>query len=155
MPHSEYIKRFVLEDFGLKFYYDSDEKYNILTLIEKTYGFNIPIPFFTLVLNKTSGEWLDLGTLNIIFELGGSLDKLEIITNYSFTTTLPNGLETYKTNVKEILNIRSEFSTNRDLNLKLYYSNIFSKRNHIIDWDDINNQFYTYLATLLIELDPL
>ena len=31
MPHSEYIKRFVLEDFGLKFYYDSDEKYNILT----------------------------------------------------------------------------------------------------------------------------
>ena len=36
MPHSGYIKRFVLEDFGLKFYYDSgDEKYNISTLIEK------------------------------------------------------------------------------------------------------------------------
>ena len=35
MPHSGYIKRFVLEDFGLKFYYDSDEKCNILTLIEK------------------------------------------------------------------------------------------------------------------------
>ena len=37
---------------------------------------------------------IDLGTLNIIFEWGGLLDKREIITNYSFTTTLPNGLET-------------------------------------------------------------
>ena len=57
MPQSGYIKRFVLEDFGLKFYYDSgDEKYTIPTLLEKTYGFNVPVPFFTLVLNKTSGE---------------------------------------------------------------------------------------------------
>ena len=72
MPHSGYIKRFVLEDFGLKFYYDSgDEKFHTPTLIEKTYGFNVPVPFFTLVLNKTSGEWVDLGTLNIIFERGG------------------------------------------------------------------------------------
>ena len=94
MPHSGYIKRFVLEDFGFKFYYDSgDEKYTIPTLIEKTYGFNVPVPFFTLVLNKTSVEWVDLGTLNIIFERVGFQP---IITNYSFTTTLPNGLETYK-----------------------------------------------------------
>ena len=156
MPHSGYIKRFVLEDFGLKFYYDSgDEKYTILILIEKTYGFNVPVPFFTLVLNKTSSEWIDLGALNIIFEWGGLLDKRKIITNYSFTTTLPNGLETYKINVKDVLNIRSEVSTIRDLDLKVYYSNTFSKRNHIIDWDDINDQFYTYLATILIELDPL
>ena len=91
MPHSGYIKRFVLKDFGLKFYYDSgDEKYTIPILIEKTYGFNVPVPFFTLVLNKTSGEWLDLGTLNFIFERGGLLDdKREIITNYSFTTIPP------------------------------------------------------------------
>ena len=158
MPHSGYIKRFVLEDFGLKFYYDSgDEKYTIPTLIEKkkTYGFNVLVQFFTLVLNKTSGEWLDLGTLNIIFEKGGLLDKREIITNYSFTTTLPNGLETYKINVKDVLNIISEVSTTRDLDLKVYYSNTFSKRNHITDWDDINDQFYTYIVTLLIELDPL
>ena len=40
MPHSGYIKRFVLEDFGLKFYYDSgDEKYTIPTLIEKNIWF--------------------------------------------------------------------------------------------------------------------
>ena len=113
----------------------------------------VPIPFFTLVLNKTSGEWPDLGTLNIIFERVGLLDKREIITNYSFTTTLPNGLETYKINVKDVSNIRNEVSTIRDLNLKVYYSNTFSKRNHIIDWDDI--KFYTYLTTILIELDPL
>ena len=153
MPHSGYIKRFVLEDFGLKFYYDSgDEKYTIPTLIEKTYGFNVPVPFFTLVLNKTSGEWVDLGTLNIIFEKGGFQP---VITNYSFTTTLPNGLETYKINVKDILNIRSEVSTIRNENLKVYYSNTFNKRNYNIEWDDINNEFYTYLATILIELDPL
>ena len=40
MPHSGYIKRFVLEDFGLKFYYDSgDENYDIPTLIEKNIWF--------------------------------------------------------------------------------------------------------------------
>ena len=157
MPHRGYIKRFVLEDFGLTFYYDSaGEKYTIPTLIEKTYGFNVPVPFFTLVLFQTSGARVDLGTLNIIFERGGLLlGKQEIITNYSFTTTLPNGLETYKINVKDIINIRSELSTIRDLALKVYYSNTFSKRNHIIDWDDINDQFYIYLATILIELDPL
>ena len=111
MPHSGYIKRFVLEDFGLKFYYDSDEeKYTIPTLIEKTYGFNVPVPFFTLVLFKTSGR-VDLGTLNIIFERGGLLNEQGIITNYSFTTTLPNGLETYKIDVKDVLNIRSEIIT--------------------------------------------
>ena len=153
MPHSGYIKRFVLKDFGLKFYNDSgDEKYDIHTLIEKTYGFNVSVPFFRLVLNKTSGKWVDLGTLNIIFERSGFQP---IITNFSFTTTLPNGLETYKINTKDVLNIRSEVSTIRDLDLKVYYSNTFSKRNHITDWDDINGQFYTYLATILIELDPL
>ena len=40
MPHSGYIKRFVLEDFGLKFYDDSgDEKYDIPSLIEKNIWF--------------------------------------------------------------------------------------------------------------------
>ena len=57
--------------------------------------------------------------------------------------------------MKDVLNIRSEVSTIRDLDLKVYCSNTFSKRNHIIDWDDINDQFYTYLTTILIELDPL
>ena len=152
MPHSRYIKRFVLEDFGLKFYYDNDEKYDIPTLIEKTYGFNVPVPFFTLVLFKTSGEWVDLGTLNIIFERGGFQP---IITNYSFTTTLPNGLETYKINVKDVLNIRSEVSTIRNEDLKIYYTNTLNKRNYNTDWDNANGEFYTCLATILIELDPL
>ena len=85
MPHGGYIKRFVLEDLGLKFYYDSDdEKYTIPTLIEKTYGFNVPVPFFTLVLFKTSGERFDLGTLNIIFERSGFFTPTGNNTNYSF-----------------------------------------------------------------------
>ena len=144
MPHSGYIKRFVLEDFGLKFYYDNGEKYDIPTLIEKTYGFNVLVPFFTLVLNKTSGEWVDLGTLNIIFEKGSFQP---IITNYSFTTILPNGLETYKINMKDVLNIRSEFSTICNEDLKIYYTNTLNKRNYDIDWDNANDEFYTLLCT--------
>ena len=58
-------------------------------------------------------------------------------------------------NVKDILNIRSELSTIRNENLKLYYSNTSNKRNYNIDWDYANDEFYTYLATILIELDPL
>ena len=77
------------------------------------------------------------------------------MTNYSFTTTLPNGLETYKINAKDVLNTRSEVSNIRNEDLKIYYTNILNKRNYNIDWDDANDEFYTYHATILIELDPL
>ena len=58
MPHSGYIKCFVLEDTGSKF---SSSKYtNVVDLI-RSLGSDL-IPIFTLVLIKPSNEVVDLGT---------------------------------------------------------------------------------------------
>ena len=61
MPHSGYVKRFVLEDTGFKF---SSSSYDNLVDFVKSLGSDL-IPLFTLVLIKPRGEIVDLGTLNI------------------------------------------------------------------------------------------
>ena len=75
MPHGGRIKRFVLEDFDLKFYSDIYEKSLDFVLNSKLDG--VPFPIFTLVLIKNVSregemnfekpEIVDLGTINIIF----------------------------------------------------------------------------------------
>ena len=136
MPHSGYIKRFVLEDFGLKI--------KLNTIFK-----NISIPLFTLVLIKNkSDEIVDLGTLNIIFNDNIHFDDINPIIKYTYTFISNVGeLEKHHFSTKDVLNIRTEFETERD---KLY--NI-EKRGYEIK--DVENEFYTYLSTLLIELDPL
>ena len=126
-----------------------------LIFIEKTFGFNVPVPLFTLVLFKIGGQRVDLGTLNIIFDFRrNALQEMELITEYSFTSNLPNGLEAYKINMKDIINIRSELSNTFDVENPHFYNSI-NKRNYVINRDNFTNEFYTYLATILIELDPL
>ena len=69
MAHSGYIKHFVLEDFGIKFYTEEDYD-NPSDLIKEKCGANTPIPLFTLVLikdNYLKFEAIDLGTLNITY----------------------------------------------------------------------------------------
>ena len=155
MLHSGYIKRFVLEDFGIKFFYDDNGgQTTFLIFKEKAFGFNVPIPLFTLVLFKIGGQRVDLGTTNIIFDFRrNALQEMELITEYSFTSNLPNGLKAYKINTKEIINIRSELSNTFDEENPHSYSSI-SKGNYVINRDNFTNEFYTYLTTILIELDP-
>ena len=154
MPQNGYIKRFVLEDFGLKFFYDDNGvQTTFLIFIEKTFGFNVPVPLFTLVLFKTGGQRVDLGTINIVFDFRrNDLQEIELITEYSFTSNLYK--EAYKINMKDIINIRSELSNTFNVENPHFYSSI-NKRNYVIDRDNFTNEFYTYLATILIELDPL
>ena len=97
------------------------------------------------------GEILELGTLNVHFDIIPTAGRLFdfVITHYSFTSNLKEGMENYKINTKDILDIRSEISTMEGLG-KIAFP--FPKRNY--ELDDIKTQFYTYLATLLIELDP-
>ena len=61
MPHSGYVKRFVLEETAFKF---SSSRYNNLVDFVRSLGSNL-LPIFTLVLIKPRGEVVDLGTLNI------------------------------------------------------------------------------------------
>ena len=122
---------------------------------------NIPLQIFTLVLIKNNfikdshdievAEIVELGMLNIHIDVGTGGGRLfsPTISGYSFTSNIADGAEKYKINAKDILNIRSEISTVEELGK---FTHIFPKRDYEFN---NHNQLYTYLATLLIELDPL
>ena len=139
IPHSGYIKRFVLEDFGLKI------NPSINTIFK-----NIPIPLFTLVVikNNKKNEIVDLGTLNIIFDNNIRFDNVNPMIGYTYNFFSNVGdLEKHPFSIKDVLNIRTEFESER---VKPY--NI-EKRGYEIK--DNENEYFTYLATVLIELGPL
>ena len=127
MPHSGYIKRFVFQCTGFKLLVPRGEvlNFNPDSILKK------PIPLFTLVLSKNNGKFVELGTLNIIlkkFYLEGVIilrSELEAkgVESYdhSFTSNLPSGIEKYKIDVKDMLNIRSKFTNVKDEErVKLY-----------------------------------
>ena len=156
MPYSGYIKDFVLEDFGLKIYYSGD----IISYIKKNYGFITPVPYFTLVLLKTNGEIEELGVLYIRFVIT-SYEGPKI--NYGYFSYKPiPGKESYKINKYDILNIRSELTTAKDKNLNVFNFDRVVSDGNIPDKRSINfklkysyDEYFTYLATVLIELDLL
>ena len=143
MPHSGYVKRFVLEDTGFKF---SSSRYDNLVDFMRSLGSDL-IPLFTLVLIKPSREVVDLGTLNIQLRF----IQQEPFTDYLFNSNFVGGLEEYKINVRDNLNIRSKVTTIEQKRFFRFSGGRVRER-HIID--DFDYQFYTYLATILIELDP-
>ena len=149
MPQGGYIKRFVVDDLGLKFF--SKGYYDVNDFIKEKNGLNTPIPLFTLVLIKDvyfKREVVDLVTLNFILSNGNGADLQR--PNSSFTSNLKGELNEYKINMRDILNIRSEFTVKSNEYDK---SRTMSRRGYEIL--DVVNVFYTYLATILIELDPL
>ena len=156
MPCSGYIKDFALEDFGLKIYYSGD----IIDYIKKEYGFTIPVPYFTLILLKTNGEIEELGILYITFVITSYIGPK---INYGYFSYKPiPGKESYKINKYDILNIRSEITTTKDNSLNFFnfdrvvkYGNIIDKRSNFYKTNFSSYEYFTYLATILIELDPL
>ena len=156
MPCSGYIKDFALEDFGLKIYYSGD----IIDYIKKEYGFTIPVPYFTLILLKTNGEIEELGILYITFVITSYIGPK---INYGYFSYKPiPGKESYKINKYDILNIRSEITTTKDNSLIFFnfdrvmeYGNIIDKRSNFYKTNFSSYEYFTYLATILIELDPL
>ena len=113
MPHSGSIKRFVLKDTGLKYYTDSNDIDDLFPAA------NSIISLFTLVLVRPlSGDYsyffdydkekiyIDLGTINVRYTGTGGFES-----DYFFASKLPDGLEKYKFNANDILNIRTEYDT--------------------------------------------
>ena len=157
--HSGYIKRLTFQCTGFKLLVPSDglSKFNT-DLIR-----NQPLPLFTLVLIKRNDEIVELGTLNIILKKFYSEDNSVVLFpfttdskgnrvegyDYSFTSNLPGGIEEYEIDVKDILNIRLEF-TNVHKEEKNETIQIFLGGGYIEP-----EEFFTYLTTILIELDPL
>ena len=141
VPSSGYIKSFIVLDTGLKLNIPKNK--NILDYIHDI-GYNKTIPLFTLVLIKRLEEPIDIGTYFFYFKN----DKIEI--GYTFKLN-PNfeKIDLIAVKEKDIINIRSEFNT-----LKLSDNNLHSLSNS--NYKVVNEaEFYTYLATILIELDPL
>ena len=150
MPQSGYIKRFVFQCTGFKLLIPQEEfsDFNFERLQNK------PLILFSLFLIKSvNNEVLKLGalsiTLNNIFVREGNMVPSY---DYSFISDLPYEVEKYKIDAKDILNIRSEITNDKNEN-KEEKVNII--RIHTVDDYIKAEDFFTYLTTILIELDPL
>ena len=146
VPLSGYIKNVVFLQTGLKF--NMEKIKSTLDFIVDDLGLNKDHPLFSLVLIRRSGALIDIGTLYFQFEYTKIEGKIAVIQNFRFNPNFEEeDLRTVGAN--DIINIRSEFDTFKNNNFRISIQNL----NYRIE--DLENEFYTYLATVLIELDPL
>ena len=147
VPSSGYIKNVAFTQTGLKF--NVEKIKSTLDFITDDMGLNKEHPLFSLVLIKKNwGALIDIGILYFQFEYRKIEGKIEVIENFKFNPNFEEkDLRTVNTN--DIINIRSEFDTYKNNNFRITIEN----QNYRLE--DLENEFYTYLATVLIELDPL
>ena len=145
VPSNGRIKRFILLETGIKF----NTPPNVISLLDyitNDVGYNNPFPLFTLVLIRQNQEPIDIETLYFHFENREG----NISTTQSFKFNPNFEEETLRTvKQKDIINIRSEFNS-----IELSKHTIPSSNTNYRLFD-FKNEFFTYLATVLIELDPL
>ena len=94
-------------------------------------GLNKDYPLFSLALIKRDGALIDIGILYFRFNPNFEEETLRTV------------------GAKDIINIRSEFDTFKNDNFRISIQN----PNYRIE--ELKDEFYTYLATVLIELDSL
>ena len=147
VPSRGYIKNVAFTQTGLKF--NVEKIKSTLDFITDDMGLNKDHPLFSLVLIKKNwGALIDIGILYFQFEYRKIEGKIEVIENFKFNPNFEEkDLRTVNTN--DIINIRSEFDTFKNNNFRITIEN----QNYRLE--DLENEFYTYLATVLIELDPL
>ena len=165
MPHSGYIKRFVIEDFGLKFNIRID---GIIDGDNPLSSFRVPLFSLVVLKNNESNKIVNLGSIYIDLkntQLDGKLNEIIAEKREYFFVPRVVDFEKYKINTKDVLNIRSDFSSAssgeslniiRKRNYKFYDPDNIEDDEKDFEWVDyMNKRFFTYLATILIELDPL
>ena len=148
VPYYGYIKGFEIEIPGLKF--SSNTHTNLLNF-ERSLE-NTSFPVFSLFSVERSNLFYEIGFLEIEFYFSGKT----LLCNKKFHTKAPK--DKLRVDKGSILNIRSEINTANLL--EQYKYAIQTKCESSINSDyfpinDVVNEFYTYLATILIELDPL
>ena len=148
VPGSGRIKNFVVLDTGLKL--NTTDFKTSSDYIINDIGFKKSFPLLTLVLIRHKQNPLDIGTLYIHFdtEYSNNLGDLVIVKNLKFNPIFEEEILRI-VEAKDIINIRSEFDS-----IKLDNHRVFveTKGYNLID---VDSEFFTYLATVLIELDPL
>ena len=144
VPSSGYIKKFILLNTGLKF--NAKQGRGDVEFVIYDLGLNNHVPLFTPVLIRNRQKPIDIGTLYIYFS-EYSIDRTgEIKHFFKFNPDFEE--KTLRTvGARDIINIRSEFNS---INISGYRIMIANSNYNFVSTD-----FFTYLATVLIELDPL
>ena len=146
VPSSGYIKNVAFTQTGLKF--NVEKIKSTSDFIADDMGLNKDYPLFSLVLIRRSGALIDIGILYFQFKYEKIEGKIKVIENFKFNPNFEE--EDLRTvNANDIINIRSEFDTFKNNNFRI----TIETQNYRLE--DLENEFYTYLATVLIELDPL
>ena len=148
VPRKGKLENFVVLDTGLKF--NVKKNVNIADYILDV-GINKPLPLFTLVLIRLNQKPIDLGTLYFSFtnfEVKNSYIYFNI--EHVFKHKKPFEGKVIYFEAKDIINIRSEVNSFQEI---LKYRIFRANPNH--DLTNLDDEFFTYLATVLIELDPL
>ena len=112
-------------------------------------GVNKPLPLFTLVLIRLDQKPIDLGTLYFSFT-DFEVKKFYVYFNieHVFKHKKPFEGKVIYFEAKDIINIRSEFNSVQEI---LKYRIFRANPNH--DLSNVDDEFFTYLATVLIELE--
>ena len=144
VPSNGYIKKFVVFSTGIKINGPKDKDYGDLI---SDIGINKPFPVLKLVLFRNGTlppSIIDIGTLYFFFQSNfiNSFDEV-----FKFNPDVDEKtLRTIRT--KDVINIRSDFDSIHISEKRIsFFKNIV---NHVGDDD-----FHTYNASILIELDPI
>ena len=147
VPHQGYIKSFEIEIPGLKF--SSNTYFNLLDF-ERSLE-NTSLRVFSLYSIDRFNFIYEIGFFEIEFYFFGKT----LLCNKKFSFKDPK--DNIPLNKGTILNIRSDINT---ANLTEQYkyaikTNTFNTNYNYYPINDVVNEFFTYLVTILIELDPL
>ena len=145
VPSSGKIKKFDVLVTGLKIYFHNDN----LNEYVNTIGENNLIRLFTLVLIKKNQAPVDIGTLFFFFKRNNNAFNIANIIGVDYVFKYSDPLNVVSVEQKDIINIRPEF--NMDVGIKNV--SVLEETNYNLGY--FKDEFFTYLATLLIELDPL
>ena len=145
IPSSGKIKKFDVLVTGLKIYFHNDN----LNEYVNTIGENNLIRLFTLVLIKKNQAPVDIGTLFFFFKRNNNEFNIANIIGVDYVFKYNDPLNVVSVEQKDIINIRTEF--NMDVGIKKV--SVLEETNYNLGY--FKDEFFTYLATLLIELDPL
>ena len=148
VPRKGKLKKFTVLVTGLKFNINKNESFaNLISDL----GENKPFPLLTLVLIRLNKEPIDLGTLYfsfVNFEIKNFYVYFDI--EYDFKYKNPFVGKDIYFEENDIINIRSEYDSFKVSKYRLFKSNI-----EHYNLNNVDDEFFTYLATVLIELDPL
>ena len=141
IPQSGRIKKILLKDYGHKFYYKDRKDF----LDQFGFSSDTPVSIFTIVLIRNNGEVSDLTTYKCAFKFDRRLKLSGSINDCMFIPDPRN----ISISEGDILNIRTE------VNIPNKPTIFVVRRTPSFNTDKTRDDFFTYLFTFLIELDPL